>query len=36
MLKKYTNVLYVCALMTDGLSVDDPTGFTEDLCSLID
>ncbi len=35
MLKKYTNVLYTCALMTDGLSVDDPTGFTEDLCSLI-
>lgn len=35
-LKKYTKVLYTCALMTDGLSVDDPTGFTEDLCSIIE
>ncbi|MDD4689913.1 MAG: molecular chaperone HtpG [Eubacteriales bacterium] len=35
-LAKYTKVLYTCALMTDGVSVDDPTEFTEDLCSLID
>ena len=34
-LKKYTNVLYNCALLMEGLSVDDPTAFSNDTCDLI-
>ena len=34
-LKKYTNVLYNCALMMEGLPVEDPTAFTTDTCDLI-
>lgn len=34
-LKKYTNVLYNCALLTEGLSVDDPAGFSDDTCDLL-
>ena len=34
-LKKYTNVLYNCALLTEGLSIDDPAGFSDDTCDLL-
>ncbi|MEG2381731.1 MAG: molecular chaperone HtpG [Oscillospiraceae bacterium] len=35
-LKKYANVLYNCALMMDGLPVEDATTFASDTCELID
>ncbi len=34
-LKKYTNVLYNCALLMEGLSVDDPAAFSADTCDLL-
>ena len=34
-LKKYTNVLYNCARLTEGLSIDDPAGFSDDTCDLL-
>ena len=33
--KKYTGVLYNCALLLDGLPVEDPTAFANDTCELI-
>ncbi|MBQ4516308.1 MAG: molecular chaperone HtpG [Clostridia bacterium] len=35
-LKKYTEVLYGGALLIDGLSVDDPVEFSNNICDLID
>lgn len=34
-LKKYTNVLYNCGLLMEGLSIEDPTQFSNDTCDLI-
>ena len=34
-LKKYTNVLYNCALLMEGMSVEDPVAFSNDTCDLI-
>ncbi len=34
-LKKYTNVLYNCALLMEGLSIEDPAGFSADACDLL-
>ncbi len=34
-LKKYTNVLYNCALLMEGMSIDDPVAFSNDTCDLI-
>ena len=33
--KKYVNLLYNQALLIAGLPMQDPTQFTEDLCSLM-
>ena len=35
-LKKYTEVLYGGALLIEGLSVDDPVEFSNNICDLID
>lgn len=34
-LKKFTEVLYNGALLIEGLSVDDPVEFSNDICDLI-
>ncbi len=34
-LKKYTEVLYNSALLIEGLPVDDPVAFSNDICDLI-
>ncbi len=34
-LKKYTGVLYNCALLMEGLPVEDPAAFSSDTCELI-
>ena len=34
-LKKYTEVLYDGALLIEGLSVDDPVAFSNNICDLI-
>ena len=34
-LKKYTNVLYNCALLIEGMPIDDPVAFSNDACELI-
>lgn len=34
-LKKYTDVLYSSALLIEGLSVDDPVEFSNNICELI-
>lgn len=33
--KKYVNLLYNQALLIAGLPMQDPTQFTEDICSLM-
>lgn len=33
--KKYASVLYNCALLMEGMPIDDPTAFTGDACDLI-
>lgn len=34
-LKKYANVLYNCALLMEGMPIDDPVAFSNDTCDLI-
>lgn len=34
-LKKYANVLYNCAMLTEGMSIENPTEFAADTCSLL-
>ena len=34
-LKKYTSVLYNGALLTEGLPIEDPVAFSNDICELI-
>ena len=34
-LKKYTNVLYNCALLMEGMPIEDPVAFSNDTCDLI-
>lgn len=34
-LKKYANVLYQCALLMEGLPLDDPTDFADMTCELL-
>jgi len=34
-LKKYANVLYNGALLIEGLAIEDPVGFSNDICDLI-
>lgn len=35
-LKKYASVLYNGALLIEGMSIDDPVAFSNDICELID
>ncbi len=34
-LKKLTDVLYGCALLTEGMQVENPTEFTDSICELL-
>ncbi len=35
-LKLYTNLLYNQALLIEGLPVEDPVAFTNDMCKVMD
>jgi len=34
-LKKYASVLYDCALLIEGLPIEDPVSYTNDICELM-